>query len=41
MFLMLSKKPRKSDRSRTKRYRAALKAKNAARRARVYQTAKG
>ena len=37
MFLMLSKKPRKSDRSRSNRFRAKLKAKNARRRARVYQ----
>lgn len=36
MFLMLSKGPRKSDRNRSKRYRAKLKAKNKARRARVY-----
>lgn len=37
MFLMLSKKPRKTNRNRTARYRAKLKAKNRARRARVYQ----
>jgi len=37
MFLMLSKGPRKSTRSRSKRYRAKLKAKNKARRNRVYQ----
>lgn len=37
MFLMLSKKSRKTDRNRSSRYRAKLKAKNKARRARVYQ----
>jgi hypothetical protein len=37
MFLMLSKKPRKSNRSRSNRYRASLKAKNKRRQARVYQ----
>lgn len=37
MFLMLSKKSRKNDRSRSNRYRAKLKAKNKARRGRVYQ----
>jgi hypothetical protein len=37
MFLMISKKPRKSVRNRSKRYRAKLKAKNKARQARVYQ----
>jgi hypothetical protein len=36
MFLMISKGPRKSTRSRTKRYRAKLKAKNRARRSRIY-----
>jgi hypothetical protein len=36
MFLMLSKGPRKSNRSRSKRYRAKLKAKNNRRRDRVY-----
>jgi hypothetical protein len=36
MFIMLSKKSRKSDRSRSKRYRAKLKAKDKARRNRVY-----
>ena len=40
MFLMRSKKPRKSDRTRSKRYRAKLKAKDKARRARVYQNYK-
>ena len=39
MFLMLSKGPRKSTRSRSKRYRAKLKAKNGHRRARINQTA--
>ena len=38
MFLMLSKGPRKTNRTRSKRYRAALKAKNKRRRGRVYQT---
>jgi hypothetical protein len=37
MFIMLSKKPRKTNRSRSNRYRAKLKAKNRARRGRVYQ----
>jgi hypothetical protein len=37
MFLMLSKKPRKSDRNRSARFRAKLKAKNKRRRDRVYQ----
>ena len=41
MFLMLSKKPRKTDRSRSKRFRAKLKAKDKNRRGRVYQVAKG
>ena len=36
MFLMLSKVPRKNDRSRSNRFRAKLKAKNRSRRARVY-----
>lgn len=36
MFLMLSKGPRKTDRKRSKRFRAQLKAKNRRRRARVY-----
>lgn len=35
MFLAISKRPRKSTRTKTKRYRAALKAKNAGRRNRV------
>lgn len=37
MFIMLSKKPRKTNRTVSKRYRAKLKAKNKNRRARVYQ----
>lgn len=37
MYLILSKKPRKSLRTRSKRYRAKLKAKDRGRRARVYQ----
>ncbi len=37
MFIMLSKKPRKTNRTKSKRYRSKLKAKNKARRARVYQ----
>ena len=36
MFLMLSKGPRKSNRTKTKRYRAKLKSKNTARRNRIY-----
>ena len=40
MFLMLSKKPRKANRSRSNRFRAKLKAKNKSRRARVYQAHK-
>ncbi len=36
MFLMLSKVPRKNNRSKTKRFRAKLKAKNRGRRARIY-----
>jgi hypothetical protein len=36
MFLMISKKSRKTDRSRTKRLRAKLKAKYKARKARLY-----
>lgn len=36
MFLMLSKGPRKNNRNKTKRYRASLKAKNKARRNRIY-----
>jgi hypothetical protein len=41
MYIVLSKKPRKANRSKTKRYRAKLKAKDRSRRARVYQLAKG
>jgi len=37
MYLALSKKPRKNNRTKTKRYRSKLKAKDTARRGRVYQ----
>ena len=37
MYLVLSKKPRKTDRSKSKRFRAKLKAKDRGRRNRVYQ----
>ena len=40
MFLMLSKHPRKQNRSKSKRYRAKLSAKNKARRDRIYVRAK-
>ncbi len=40
MFLMLSKKPRKPNRTKSKRYRAKLKAKDKNRRGRVYQVHK-
>jgi hypothetical protein len=40
MFLMLSKKPRKSNRTKSKLYRSKLKAKDKARRGRVYQAGK-
>ena len=40
MFLTLSKKPRKSNRTRSKHYRSKLKAKDKNRRGRVYQTHK-
>ena len=40
MYLILSKKPRKSTRSKSKRYRAKLKAKDKNRRGRVYQVHK-
>jgi hypothetical protein len=40
MFLMLSKGPRKPNRTKTKRYRAKMKAKNTARRNRIYVRAK-
>jgi hypothetical protein len=36
MYITLSKKPRKVNRSKSKRYRAKLKAKDKGRRARVY-----
>ncbi len=37
MYLVLSKKPRKSTRSKSKRYKAKLAAKNKGRVSRVYQ----
>jgi hypothetical protein len=37
MYIVLSKKPRKTTRTKTKRYRAKLKAKDTNRRGRVYQ----
>ena len=37
MYLILSKKPRKSSRGKTSRYRAKLAAKNKKRLSRVYQ----
>lgn len=37
MYLVISKGPRKSSRSKSKRYKAKLKAKDRGRRARVYQ----
>jgi len=37
MYLTLSKKPRKSNRGKTNRYRSKLAAKDRGRRARVYQ----
>ncbi len=37
MYLILSKKPRKPNRTKSKRYRAKLKAKDRGRKARVYQ----
>jgi hypothetical protein len=37
MYIVLSKKPRKTNRTKSKRYRAKLKAKDGRRRARVYQ----
>jgi hypothetical protein len=40
MYLVLSKKPRKSKRNTSSRYRAKLKAKDRGRRGRVYQTNK-
>jgi hypothetical protein len=40
MFLMLSKHPRKANRTKTKRFRAKLAAKNRSRRNRIYVRAK-
>jgi hypothetical protein len=40
MFIALSKKPRKVNRTKSNRYRAKLKAKDRGRRARVYQLKK-
>ena len=40
MFLLLSKGPRKTNRKKTSRLKAKLKAKNNARRSRIYQRAK-
>jgi len=40
MYIVLSKKPRKVNRHKSKRYRAKLKAKDKNRRARVYQLKK-
>jgi hypothetical protein len=40
MYIVLSKKPRKVNRSKSNRYRAKLKAKDKARRGRVYQQGK-
>jgi hypothetical protein len=40
MYLALSKDSRKSNRTKTKRYRAKLKAKDRTRRGRVYQIGK-
>lgn len=37
MYLVLSKKPRKTNRGKTNRFRAKLKAKDRGRRARIYQ----
>ena len=37
MYLVISKKPRKSNRTKSKLFRAKLKAKNRGRRSRVYQ----
>jgi hypothetical protein len=37
MYLVLSKKPRKTNRTKTNRFRAKLKAKDRGRRARIYQ----
>lgn len=38
MYLILSKKPRKTNRTKSKRYRAKLKAKDRGRRSRIYRT---
>ena len=40
MYLLLSKGPRKSNRTKSKRYRAMRKAKNRGRRNRIYGRAK-
>jgi len=40
MFLMLSKGPRKTNRKRSARFKAKLKAKNTSRRGRIYQRSK-
>ena len=40
MYLTLSKKPRKTNRNKSARHRAAKKAKNRKRRNRIYQRAK-
>ena len=40
MYIVLSKQPRKPNRNKTKRFRAKLKAKNRARRDRIYVRAK-
>jgi hypothetical protein len=37
MYIVLSKKPRKTNRTKSKRYRAKLKSKDRGRRGRVYQ----
>jgi hypothetical protein len=40
MYIVLSKQPRKVNRDKSKRFRAKLKAKDKARRGRVYQAGK-
>ncbi len=40
MYLVLSKKPRKSNRSKSARYKAKMKSKDKGRRARIYQKSK-
>ena len=40
MYIVLSKKPRKTNRTKSARYRAKAKAKDKGRRGRVYQTNK-